>query len=201
MQTEKHAAKGAKQAAGKPPAGAGSKRTPASERFSKPSDLEKDEHLILVPVDFSTHSETALVYAARLADRMRATMAVLHVVHDPGEAPGYYRSVKGQEKLLRRLEDVAAELLESFLTNTAKRYPELSAIKNAKRVLVTGLPVTRILEVAELAQPEMVVVGSAGRTAFSRLLLGSKAEQLLRLCPFPITVVRANKKTEQHQGE
>ena len=39
----------------------------------------------------------------------------------------------------------------------------------------------------------MVVLGSAGRTGLSRLLLGSKAEQVVHMCPVPITVVRAPK--------
>ena len=36
----------------------------------------------------------------------------------------------------------------------------------------------------------MVVMGSAGRTGLSRFLLGSKAEQVLRLCPVPVTIVK-----------
>ena len=38
---------------------------------------------ILVPVDFSAHSELALRYATTLADRFSATVEVLHVVEDP----------------------------------------------------------------------------------------------------------------------
>ena len=38
---------------------------------------------ILVPVDFSDHSDLALRYATRLAERFNATMEVLHVVDDP----------------------------------------------------------------------------------------------------------------------
>src|SRR4030095_2446236 len=38
---------------------------------------------ILVPVDFSAHSDLALRYATTLADRFSATVEVLHVVEDP----------------------------------------------------------------------------------------------------------------------
>ena len=38
---------------------------------------------ILVPVDFSAHSDLALRYATTLADRFGATVEVLHVVEDP----------------------------------------------------------------------------------------------------------------------
>src|SRR4029434_7328212 len=38
---------------------------------------------ILVPMDFSAHSDRALRYATILADRFNATVEVLHVVEDP----------------------------------------------------------------------------------------------------------------------
>jgi nucleotide-binding universal stress UspA family protein len=38
---------------------------------------------ILVPIDFSAHSDRALRYATTLADRFNATVEVLHVVEDP----------------------------------------------------------------------------------------------------------------------
>ncbi|MDH3694421.1 MAG: universal stress protein, partial [Gammaproteobacteria bacterium] len=65
-----------------------------------------------------------------------------------------------------------------------------TVLKKAERLLVAGLPVTRILEVAKRLEPKMLVMGSAGRTGLSHFLLGSKAEQLLRLCPYPVTIVK-----------
>ena len=49
-----------------------------------------DKQPILVPVDFSPHAEAALVHAANLAECLQRPLVVLHVVHDPGEMPGYY---------------------------------------------------------------------------------------------------------------
>ena len=167
--------------------------TRAAEKPSKPDSFQKDKRPILVPLDFSTHSETALEYAADLAGRLQRPLAVLHVVHDPGDAPGYYH-VKGRRKQLRRLEDVAREMLDEFMAKMVKRHSKDMAVKNAERLLVTGLPVSRILEVAEKLQPRMVIMGSAGRTGLSHFLLGSKAEQLLRMCPFPVTIVKVPEK-------
>lgn len=164
----------------------------ASGELSTPSDLKKGKRPILVPVDFSAHSQAALLHAAHLADCLDVPLAVLHVVHDPGEAPGYYR-VKGREEQLRRLEDVAGDLLGEFMDRMVTENPEHPALRKATRLLVTGLPASRILEVAETVEPKMVVMGSAGRTALSRFLLGSKSEHVLRLCPFPVTIVKSAK--------
>ena len=174
--------------------GSSSSKAP-SKRASKQNPARKGKGPILVPLDFSAHSEAALEHAVVLADCLQAPIAVLHVVHDPGDAPGYYQ-VKGRKKQLRRLEDVAREMLDTFMDNFIKRHAGHAALKESERLLVTGLPVTRILEIAEKLQPRMVVMGSAGRTGLSRFLLGSKAEQLARVCPFSVTIVKlpANKR-------
>ena len=144
---------------------------------------------ILVPVDFSPVSGHVVTHANELAEATGRGLAILHVVHDPGEAPGYYR-VKGRNKMLRRAEDVAGEMLQEFVADCRKRHPDSKPLQAARSVLVVGLPVTRILEVAKRLEAWSVVMGSAGRTGLSRFLLGSKAEQVLRLCPLPVTIVK-----------
>ena len=148
---------------------------------------------ILVPVDFSSHSEAALVCAAELAEKLGNELIILHVVHDPGEAPGYY-SVKGRNKQLRRMEDVATEMLDDYFQKMQKKHSGLSALKDATTMLVVGLPVNRILESAEKVDARMIVMASQGRTGLAYVLLGSKAEQVVRLAPVPVMIVKNGKK-------
>ena len=61
----------------------------------------KKKQPILVPVDFSPHSEAALVFATKLAALMKVPVIVLHVVHDPGDAPGFYASKRGKNGLAK----------------------------------------------------------------------------------------------------
>ena len=144
---------------------------------------------ILVAVDFSPVSDDVMTYASELAERLDKHLVILHVVHDPGEAPGYYH-VKGHDKVLRRIEDVAREMFDKFLARTRKRLPDNRRLRRSKTLLPTGLPVTRILEVVTRLQPWMVVMGSRGRTGMAHVMLGSKAEQVVRLCPVPVMVVK-----------
>ena len=147
---------------------------------------------ILVPVDFSAHSEAAVVFASGLAERLKAPLVILHVVHDPGEAPGYYDKIRKKKiKRVKHIEDKAREVMEEFLQHLTDKHVGLKAsLKKAETKLVMGLPVTRILEVAKQLDPRMVVMGSQGRTGLAHLYLGSKAEQVVRLCPIPVTVVK-----------
>jgi len=148
---------------------------------------------ILVPVDFSPCSEEALLYAAELAGTLQFPLIVLHVVHDPGQAPGYY-TMKGRKKQLRRMEDVAAEMMEEFMLGMKRKHPDQSALESAESSLVVGLPVTRILETAAKVKAGMIVMGSQGRTGLAHVLLGSKSEQVVRLSPIPVTIVKTKAK-------
>ena len=157
---------------------------------TKQTDNQKNKPL-LVAVDFSRASESALLFAADLADSTGSPITVLHIVHDPGDAPGYYKLPDRHEQL-SRMEDVASEMLDDFLARVRRENPGLGALQHATTRLVVGLPVPRLMEVVEMLDPYMVVIGSSGRTGLHRLLLGSKAMQAAQLCPVPITIVRAS---------
>jgi nucleotide-binding universal stress UspA family protein len=147
---------------------------------------------VLVPVDFSPHSEAALVCAAELAEMLGNNLVILHVVHDPGDAPGYY-AVKGRNKQLHRMEDVAADMLEEFIQTMKDKHTGLPALKQATSMLVVGLPVNRILEAAKKIDARMIVMGSQGRTGLAHAMLGSKAEQVVRLAALPVMIVKTTK--------
>ena len=143
---------------------------------------------IVVAVDFSACSEQALLWAVGAADCMDARLVVLHVVHDPGSAPGYYGKTKKLGKHLRRMEDAAAEMMNKFMARMREEHPEIPG--NLEHRLVTGLPANRILEVAKEVGAQLIVMGSCGRTGIPHVLLGSKAEKVVQLSPIPVTIVK-----------
>jgi len=150
---------------------------------------------ILAAVDFSPDSEAALACAAELSSLFRAPLLIVHVVHDPGEAPGYY-VIPDRDSHLHKLEDVAAGMFREFIETFAAAHPDLTAIRDAQTSLVTGLPVNRILELADRSGARMIVMGSQGRTGLARALLGSKAEQVVRLARVPVTIVKSATKSD-----
>lgn len=159
--------------------------------------LEKsDGKVILVPVDFSEHSEAALVRASEFAQMMQASLVVLHVVHDPGEMPGYYAKLIKKKRSMR-MQDIAAEAFQDFIENVSEANPQLAALREADLLMVIGLPVTRILEVVKQLNPVMVVMGSQGRTGLKNLVMGSKAAQIVQLCPVPVTIVKKANEPKQ----
>jgi nucleotide-binding universal stress UspA family protein len=145
---------------------------------------------ILVATDFSPHSVNALIWAANAAECAKAPVLLLHVVHDPESSPGYYLNAKKRKKLLKRFEEAADEMMSEFVQETLKEHPILKKIKDLETILVIGLPVTRILEIAKNRNAQLIVVGSQGRTGLPHLLLGSKALKVAQLSPIPVTIVK-----------
>lgn len=54
---------------------------------------------VLVPMDFTADSEAALVWACRYTEKLDVNVKVLHIIHDPGDAPGAYH--QSEEDLMK----------------------------------------------------------------------------------------------------
>ncbi|MBT2970295.1 MAG: hypothetical protein B6D72_14005 [gamma proteobacterium symbiont of Ctena orbiculata] len=154
---------------------------------------------ILVPVDFSVASEAALLKAFELAECLKVRVVVLHVVHDPVDMPGYYTNMV-KKKRFARMQDAARVMLDAFIKKFRKKYSTRKRLKRAERMLVIGLPVTRILQVAEKIDASMVIMGSRGMTGFKHLMLGSVAERVVQLSPQPVLVVKALDEEEERSA-
>jgi len=145
---------------------------------------------ILLPVDFSRCAQAALVYAARLTSNTRTPLLLLHVVHDRGHDPGFYRRSEIGNPL-RPIADVADEMFEVWLAAVRRETPELEAdLRRARRRLVEGLPGNRIVEVAEAEQAAMIVMGTRARSGLSQWLRGSVTEYVIAHAGVPLIILR-----------
>ena len=159
------------------------------EQSESSKAIDSDSGPILVAVDFTSDSEAALLWACDYGACVDVPVIAMHVVHDPGDAPGYYR--QADEEILRPLEDIAADMMDEFVKRLQSDHPESAALQNLGTILVKGIPATRILEIADSRSARMIVMGSRGRTGLPHLLLGSKAERVVQLAPVPVTIVKA----------
>jgi nucleotide-binding universal stress UspA family protein len=147
-------------------------------------------HPVIVPVDFSDCSRAALIYAARMTAGSRTPLMVLHVIHDSGNDPGFYRRHHDDNPLLP-IADVAREMLEDWLYKLCMEVPELDkTLKRARTRLVGGLPGRRIIEVAGAEHAVMIVMGTRGRIGFPHLLRGSVTEYVMTHASMPVITLR-----------
>ena len=141
---------------------------------------------ILVPVDFSPHSEFALRYATALASRFGASLHLLHVVEDP-IATGAW----GSETVIPDLTLLRRELIADA---EGALLPYRDEVERAQVPVVTtvrmGLTSHTILEYAATLGIDLIVMGTHGRTGMAHLFMGSVAERVLRHAPCPVVTLR-----------
>ncbi|HZN46534.1 MAG TPA: universal stress protein [Ramlibacter sp.] len=139
---------------------------------------------ILVPVDGSETANKALVAALQMARENGGRVRLMHTLDELAYLSGF--EVSGD--LIKVAREYARKVLDDALA-MAK-----AAGVPADTKLVEGAG-TRLGEtVADEAsawEADLVVVGTHGRRGVSRVLLGSGAEQVLRLAPVPVLAVRA----------
>ena len=142
-----------------------------------------DIRRILVPFDFSEHSEKAFTWALAMAQQWRARLLLLHVVPQPTYPPmlmGTYFNVAEFEASLKEDAETRAQ---EFLGKTGSRTVQVDA-----KVLI-GEPFGDICRIAEKEKVDLIVIGSHGRTGLSHVLLGSVAERVVRHASCPVLVV------------
>ena len=135
---------------------------------------------IICATDFSACSGTATRLGAALARRRGDTLLLLHVLEPPPVDP-----VGAGIGLV----DWDNEMFTSARAEIQKRAEELrkGGLTVEARV-EQGYAAAVVLDTARAAQASLIVVGSHGRKAAARLLLGSCAEKVVHSAPCPVLV-------------
>lgn len=140
---------------------------------------------ILVPVDGSKTSDSALHEAIRFAQQHNSSLRLVHVIEDARffDAEGMidYTTLQDMarrsgEQVLSRAASVAQQAglsAETDLLESTGRRIEEAIVADAKRWLA-----------------DLVVIGTHGRSGVSRLLFGSVAEGVVRGADVPILLIR-----------
>lgn len=142
---------------------------------------------LLVPTDFSPTAGIALQYAVDIAPA-GASIHVIHVVDETGLLVAYPEGMFLDPAVLR------ADLVESAQRQLADVIGKVSsATATVTMEVLVGRPVSAIVvEAAKTRKSDLIVIGTHGRNAFARLMLGSVAERVLRTAPCPVVTVRDN---------
>jgi len=142
---------------------------------------------ILVPVDGSDTSNKALVAALQMARESGGRVRLIHVVEQLAYLTGYEQYGGYSGELVSAMREAGAKVLDDAMAIAR------SAGIEADSALYDKLGERLAEVVAEAAREwdaDLVVVGTHGRRGFGRMLLGSGAEQILRLSPLPVLVIR-----------
>ena len=137
---------------------------------------------ILVPFDFGEPSERALEVAIDLAKQNGAHVTLLHVFDVP---PSYAGMGMSPVDLLTPMWAAGKKQLEDTLERVK------ATCSSVTEQTARGVPWREILSAIEQLRPDLVVMGTHGRSGIPRAVLGSVAEKIVRLSPVPVLTVRA----------
>ena len=137
---------------------------------------------ILVPVDGSDPSVRALKLADELARPTDAKLIVLHVFDSWNEIMAAF-SLKDGKDLDDMVERVSAKRIEESIERAKPARP-------VERMVRVGAPASEIIACAEKERPDMIIMGTKGRSTLQELLVGSVSLKVLHRSPVPVTIVR-----------
>ncbi len=145
---------------------------------------------ILFPTDFSRCADQALNHALFLAKKYGAELHIIHAVvlfdNDPNVIPKKFPEL---DELRSRLERITDERINEIIKS---RKTEKLNLHTAQIRGISAASV--ILEYASDNDIDLIVMGTQGRRGISHMLLGSVAEEIIRLSICPVLTIRESEK-------
>jgi nucleotide-binding universal stress UspA family protein len=136
---------------------------------------------ILVPTDFSPHSQEAFRVAHDLAKAIGASVTVFHVSSPPAV-------VSDGDRLLSTPAGAETNNVWDELRKFRAKDP---AVHVEHQVIVADRPdATHILRILEQQGCDLIVMGTHGRSGLQHLLFGSVTEDVVRRAHCPVMVVK-----------
>ena len=139
---------------------------------------------ILVPIDFSIHSKTALAYALQIAPTYNACLQLLHIieesVHPSFYAAGISSIFEIDPQLINRSKQAVKEMVE-----------ELDGSRlETDNFIVEGRAAPEIVKFSENKASDMIIIATHGLTGIEHFLIGSVTEKVVRLAKCPVLTVK-----------
>ncbi|MFK2819950.1 universal stress protein [Flavobacteriaceae sp. LMIT009] len=137
---------------------------------------------IIVPIDFSEHSEYALRTAAGLAKKYNVEVLALHML-------------ELSDALLTRTEAHEQRKAIFFLELAKKRFDEFLEKDYLKEIKVVPIVkhfkvFSEVNDVAKEHDADLIIMGSHGASGFKEFFVGSNTERVVRNAEIPVLVVK-----------
>ncbi len=142
---------------------------------------------ILVPTDFSEHSDKALAQAIDIAKYSNATVYLLHVVHEE-----FHRCASDYclpEDMLQQMETGLMNAANENLGKQVAKFPQAKDVKMETNVR-RGFPSDEILKEQQEKGVDLIVISPLGRTGIARYLVGSVTKNIVKEAKCPVLVAK-----------
>jgi len=142
---------------------------------------------ILCPVDFSELSDLALRYAAVGARELNARLTILHA--EPFELPRYF-SQSQSDQFLKELSATKKRVESDLVDHVNQVLQGFMEQLNPEYEIVDRQPAEAILDTADKAGTDLIILGTHGYGGIKRFFLGSVAQRVVENAKMPVFLVR-----------
>jgi nucleotide-binding universal stress UspA family protein len=139
---------------------------------------------ILVPIDFSDYSRSALKYAVEIAKFFKAKMCLIYVI-EPIVYPSDFSM--GQVSI-PAIDHDSFNRSQEELKKLADE--EIGSTVEVEVIIKSGKPFVEINECASEKDIDLIIIATHGNTGVEHLLFGSTAEKVVRKAPCPVLTLR-----------
>lgn len=137
---------------------------------------------IIVPIDFSEHSEYALQTAAKLAKRYDAELLALHMLEMSDIMLTTSDGFQNQKAAF--FLQIAEQKFETFLSKDYLKEVKVTPIIKHFKVF------SEVNDVALKHDADLIVMGSHGTSGMKEYFIGSNTERVVRNADIPVLVVK-----------
>ena len=141
---------------------------------------------ILIATDGSEYTKEAVKKGLSLAKMLNAEVIGLYVVDISSIVP--MPLDEASFPMIEFLRNEGDDVLEKLRKQAEDMGVRIRTMKKE------GIPADEIVETAKKEDVDLIVIGTLGRSALEKLLLGSVAEKVIRHAPCPVLVIRTKKK-------
>ena len=139
---------------------------------------------ILVPIDFSDFSKSALKYAVIFAKQYHAQLILVYVlepvIYPPDFSMGQITLPTVNFEMDKRAKEELDKLAET----------EIESLVEVRTVLKTGKPFVEIIETAKEEDADLIIISTHGHSGVEHILFGSTADKVVRKAPCPVLTLR-----------
>jgi len=140
---------------------------------------------VLVPIDGSKHSTEGLRVASHFAKSSKAKIFILNVIPSVADVD-LELSASERDRLLESMKRRGEDLLAK-----AKEQMRSHGVTDINTVLATAdSPAQEIVSFAEKEKIDLIAIGSKGKSATARFLLGSVASKVVKYSHCCVYVVK-----------
>lgn len=153
----------------------------------------KDIKRIVTPIDFSDNTETIVSTAACIAGKFSAYLDFIFVVQKFEDYTAFFTPPANLPAMRDDLLNAAKERMNAFIEELKDEFNAMG-VSTINGQVISGDIAEAIVNYANWANAQLIIMGTHGYKGFDRIVFGSVAEKVVKTACCPVMTVNPYRK-------